>query len=128
MSFLVTRQHFQPANHLERMVLRLDGFASMNAGYAGGDFVTVPLTFRGDELQLNFATSAAGEVRVELQDEKGNPLPGFSLDDCDPLIGDRIAHRVSWRGKESVSGYVGLPIRLRIQLIDADVYSFRFTR
>ena len=65
MSFLVTRQHFQPANHLERMVLRLDGFASMNAGYDGGEFVTVPLTFTGDELQLNFATSAAGEVRVE---------------------------------------------------------------
>ncbi len=128
MSFLVTRQHFQPANHLERMVLRIDGFASMNAGYEGGEFVTVPLTFRGDELRLNFATSAAGEVRVELQNEKGQPLPGFSLEDCDPLIGDRIAHRVSWRGRESVAGYVGLPVRLRVRLIDADVYSFHFTR
>ena len=126
MSFLVTRQHFQPANHIERMILRIDGFASMKAPYAGGEFITVPLIYTGDHLELNFSTSGAGEIRVEVQDASGKALPGLALDDCDPVIGDRIAGRVSWRGRESLSGYVGLPVRLRIKLFDADVYSFRF--
>ena len=40
--------------------------AWFNAPYAGGEFLTKPLTFAGKELAINFATSAAGGVRVEL--------------------------------------------------------------
>jgi hypothetical protein len=39
---------------------------------AGGEFTTKPLRFEGSELELNFATSAAGSVRVEIQDEHGS--------------------------------------------------------
>ena len=40
--------------------LRLDGFVSRSAPYAGGEVVTQPLCFAGDALHINFATSAAG--------------------------------------------------------------------
>src|SRR5690606_41758460 len=53
---------------LRRYTIRLDGFASINASMAGGELVTKPFTFEGSELELNFATSAAGDICVELQD------------------------------------------------------------
>lgn len=106
--------------------MRTDGFASVNAPYAGGTLVTVPFTFSGDHLELNYSTSGAGEIRVELQDESGQPLSGYSLADCDVLIGDRIAGTVSWRGQQSVARYMAKPVRLHFQMVDADLYSFRF--
>lgn len=125
-SFYVSRHHLQKTNYIQRISLRTDGFVSLNAPYAGGEMVTVPFTYTGDHLELNFATSGAGEIRVEVQDADGKPLPGLSLDECDPLIGDRIAGTVRWHGQASLARYVGKPVRLRFQLVDADVYSLRF--
>jgi hypothetical protein len=126
LSFFVSRNHLQKTNYIQRISLRLDAFVSVNGPYAGGEMVTVPFTYTGDHLEVNFATSGAGEIRVEVQDADGKPLPGLSLDDCDLLIGDRIAGTVHWRGQSSLARYVTKPIRLRFQLVDADLYSFRF--
>ncbi len=125
-SFYVNRRHLQKANHIQRISLRTDGFVSVNASYAGGEMTTVPFTSSGDRLELNYAMSAAGEIRVELQDASGSALPGFSLEDCDPLIGDRIDGAVSWRGRRSLAAYAAKAVRLRFAMSDADLYSFRF--
>ncbi len=111
---------------LRRYTLRVDGFVSVSAPMKGGELVTKPFTFSGNELVLNFASSAAGDVRVEIQDEKGTPIKGYSLEECPPIFGDTLARSVSWTGGNNVSGLAGKPIRLRFVLRDADVYSFRF--
>ena len=121
-SFYVNRRHLQKANHIQRFSLRTDGFVSVNASYAGGEMTTVPFTYSGDHLELNYAMSAAGEIRVELQDASGSALPGFSLEDCDPLIGDRIDGAVSWRGRRSLAAYAAKAVRLRFEMSDADLY------
>ena len=126
MSFLVTRQHLQPGNHIERRTLRLDGFASLRAPYAHGEFTSVPLVCAGDRLELNYSTSGVGEVQVEIQDEAGSALPGFSINDCVPLIGDRISGGVAWKGGSSLHSLRGKSVRIRMVLSDADLYSFRF--
>jgi hypothetical protein len=105
--------------------VRIDGFVSLHAGRRG-ECVTKPLIFQGKELTLNFATSAAGFVRVELQDAEGQPLPGFSLADSDELFGDTLERSVTWRDKSDVSALAGRPLRIRMVLCDADVYSLRF--
>jgi len=66
-------------SQLRRGTLRMDGFVSVHANYAGGEFTTKPLTFAGSELVMNYSTSAVGSVRVEIQDQEGNPIPGFTL-------------------------------------------------
>ena len=126
MIFYVNRNYLQDAWHIERLMIRIDGFVSVNAPYSGGSMVTVPFTYTGDHLVLNYATSAAGEVKVELQNADGNPLPGFTFDDCDVLIGDRIDGVVSWHGQKSLARYIGKPVRLSFRLSDADIYSFQF--
>ena len=79
MSIFVNQDYAQPTAHLRRYLLRLDGFASVHTSYREGEMITKPLTFTGNELHINFATSAAGFVRVEILDIEGNPIKGFEL-------------------------------------------------
>ena len=111
-----------------RYVLRMDGFVSLNAGYGGGEMVTKVLEFTGSELILNYSTSAAGSIRVEMQSPDGRALPNFSLADCLPVVGDEIEGVVRWRHGNDVSTLSGQRVRLRFVLCDADMYSMRFRR
>jgi hypothetical protein len=114
------------ATSLRRYTLRLDGFVSLHVGGRPGELLTRPLTFTGTALKLNFATSAAGTVRVELQTAAGVPLPGFTMEECDELFGDSVDRTVTWRGAADLGTLASQPVRLRLVGIDADVYSFRF--
>jgi hypothetical protein len=114
------------SNSLRRYTLRLDGFVSAQAPMSGGELLTKPITFTGKTLWLNFATSAAGSVRIELQDEQGTPLPGFSLDDCEELFDDTIDRPVTWKTTGDLSSWIGRPVRIRFVLHDADLYSYQF--
>lgn len=126
MSLYVNQDYGQPTAHLHRYSLRLDGFASAQAPYEGGELITKPLTFTGDQLLLNFATSAAGGIRVEIQDPAGKPLPGYSVDDTVELIGNEIEREVRWKSGADLSKIAGQPVRLRFVFKDADIFALRF--
>lgn len=111
---------------LRRYTLRLDGFVSAHAPMGGGELVTKPLLFGGRQLAINFATSAAGGVRIEVQDATGQPLPGYALDDCPVIFGDAVERTVTWKNGGDLTALAGTPIRLRIELRDADIYAFQF--
>jgi hypothetical protein len=126
MSLYVQQNYGQPTAHLRRYSLRLDGFASVQAPYGGGELVTRPLTFSGKRLTVNFATSAAGGIRVEIQTPDGKPVPGHTLADATELIGNEISREVTWKGGADVSALAGKPVRLRFVMKDADLYSLQF--
>ncbi len=128
-SLYATEGYFEGnATRIRRCTLRLDGFVSAQASARGGGLTTVPLIFDGRALSLNFGTSAAGELRVEIQHPDGTPVPGYSMEECFPIFGDHIEFTVAWKGKGSdVSALAGKPVRLRFALKDADLYAFRFT-
>jgi hypothetical protein len=111
---------------VRRYTLRLDGFVSVEAPMKGGELVTKPLQFTGNGLWLNFSSSAAGEVRVEIQDAAGSPIPGFSLEECPPIFGDSIERRVTWKAGTDLSVLAGRAVRLRFFLKDANIYAFQF--
>jgi hypothetical protein len=111
----------------DRYVLRTDGFASAHAGADAGELLTRPLRFTGKELVLNYSTSAGGRVRVELQSASGQPVPGFALADCRPLVGDALAQVVRWSRGHDVSALAGQPVRLKFELREADLFSLRFS-
>jgi hypothetical protein len=124
-SMYISEHYRWPDNRLRRLVLPRHRLASMHAGAAGGEFTTRPLAFTGDRLILNYATSAAGSVQIELQDAAGKPLPGFALADTPPLYGDELDAAVVWKSAD-VSTLAGKPVRMRFVLNDADVYALRF--
>ena len=114
------------SDRLRRYTLRIDGFASLAAPMRGGEMLTRPLRFAGNRLELNFSTSAAGGMRVEIQDVAGHPLKGFTLADCPVMFGDELQRTVSWTQGSDVSQLSGKPVRLRFELRDADLYALRF--
>jgi hypothetical protein len=125
--FLYRMAHYaQPTSHIARYSLRTDGFVSLHAPYEGGEVITRPFTFSGDTMEINFSTSAAGGIRVELQDSGGTPIPGFTLGECTEMIGDEIERIVRWRDGTSVRRVAGSQVRLRVVMRDADFYAFRF--
>ncbi len=128
MSVYIQKEYAQRTAHMNRYSLRLDGLGSVSAGFEGGEMLTKPLRFEGSRLRVNFATSAAGGVRIEIQDEQGQPIPGYGLDDCRELIGDDIERVVSWSGGPDVSALSGRVVRLRFVLKDADLFALRFSR
>ena len=129
LSLYATEGYWQGSGtKLRRYTLRLDGFVSVHAQWSEGELLTRPFTFDGDSLQLNYSTSAAGGLRVELQDADGTPFPGFSLEDCGELFGDTVAGDVRWNEKTDVASLAGKTVRMRVVLRDGDLYSFRFVR
>lgn len=128
LSFYATEGYWRgESTALRRYTLRMDGFVSASAPLRGGEFVTKPLLFSGKRLSLNVSTSAAGNVRIELQDAAGQPLSGFALRDCWEIIGDTLDYTVRWKGGSDLSALAGRAVRLRVVLRDADLYSFQFT-
>ncbi|MCE9589628.1 MAG: hypothetical protein K8S99_03795 [Planctomycetes bacterium] len=126
MSMFAHRDYAQPSCHAYRFSLRTDGFVSVNAPYKGGELLTKAMTFTGSSLLLNMATSAAGSVKLEIQDAQGKPIPGFALEDAAELVGDMIEKHAAWKTGTDVSALAGRPVRLRFVMRDADLYSIRF--
>jgi hypothetical protein len=85
---------------------------------------TTPLRIAGGRLALNYATSAAGSIQVEVLDESGAPIGGFGRQDMAPLFGDEIEAEVRWTSADLAS-LKGRVVRLRFVLKDADLYAFR---
>lgn len=121
--------------------LRLDGFVALTGGVRTGSFTTHPIRFSGTSLELNTdastligATRSEDDitpdldhgVRVEILDELGHAIPGFSREDCDPIRDDSLQRRVSWNGNSDVGHLAGKPIKLRFYLRFAKLYGFRF--
>jgi hypothetical protein len=126
MSVYYPQHYTQPTAHLVRASLRLDGFASVQAGFDSGQLLTKPFLFTGTQLELNMATSAAGFIKVQVEDPTGKPFKDFSFDDCPEMYSDQIKRTVKWQGSPWLTQLTGKPIRLRFQLKDADLYSLKF--
>ncbi len=115
-----------PSRRLRRFTYRVDGFVSVRAGKEGGTLVTPPFIYDGDELYLNYRVSGGGSLKVAMERADGRPLPGVSLDDCRVMTGDEIDARVEWRSDKTPHYYRGYPVRLRVELKQADLYALRF--
>jgi hypothetical protein len=126
MSLYVVQNYRTDNVHIRRAVLRPDGFVSLHGDAQGGEMTTRPLTYLGSRLSLNYSTSAAGSVRVEIQDAAGKPLPGRDLASCKEIYGDELERIVTWTDGGDVAKWSGRPIRLRFAIRDADLFSFQF--
>ncbi len=126
-SIYVSRHYNFPSAFIERMTLRTDGFVSLHAGYEGGEMITKPIVIEGNNMVMNYSASAAGSILYEIQDVNGNALPGYGLEQTTPLVGDKMEEvvRLQNRGRKPGRGLEARPVRLRLVLRDADLYSIQ---
>jgi hypothetical protein len=109
-----------------RRVLRIDGFASLKAYRKPGTLITKPFIFEGNQLTMNYATSAAGSLQVSFIDSSGKELPGLGINDCAEVVGDEIDGNIPFR-KEALEKFSGKPVRMKVILQDSELYAFKFS-
>jgi hypothetical protein len=64
-------------------------------------------------------------MRVEVCDVNGDPLPGFTRFECQPLTGDHLDRPVRWHPNTGLAPIGDLNVCLRILLDQAELYSLR---
>lgn len=104
--------------------LRLDGFFSLES-QVGGRIMTRALKFMGPDLRLN-VRSPHGRVRVQITDDMGGALTGFSFEDCEAFSGDELFWSPQWKSGKSLKDLVGRDkCHIEIELLDAEIFAIR---
>jgi len=101
--------------------MKRDRYVAREAGAAGGSFRTPLVILGGAAMTLNLE-APAGEATVQVLDESGRPLRGFTRAGCPPVSGDALAAPVRW--KKPLSALAGQPVRLEFLLKNARLFSF----
>jgi len=81
-----------------------------------------PLHLSGTDLLLN---AEIGQIQVELLDERGIPIPGFTAAESRLIPHDHLRHRVLWNDCPLGSAPSLNPTSLRFILRDAELYAFQ---
>ena len=103
---------------VRRFVYRVDGFVALRGGSNGGEVTTKLLRYQGQRLLLNYVVREGGSMTLDVLNKSGKAI-GKSK----PLSGDAVDMPVVWDVDPRLSQGI---IRLRFNLKNADVFSFRF--
>ena len=116
---------FDRSHAIGLATLRLDGFIGLSAGEHEGTIVTKPFKLEGDKLMIN-VDAHGGEVSVEVLDEAGQPLVGYSGDEVVPATKlDELRCQPHWKKHTDLSALRNKVVRLKFRLRDAKLYSFQ---
>ncbi|MGL4909024.1 MAG: hypothetical protein ACRC3G_06800 [Bacteroidales bacterium] len=99
--------------------LRRDGFASMEGT---GTLTTEKLKFTGEYFYVN--ADIAGDLQVEILNEKGEPITGFTKDDCIATTGNSTKKLVQWKNNATLAQLKDKTIQIKFYLKDAALYAF----
>jgi len=102
-----------------KYTLRFDGFVSLYAGGEAKTAVTKEFTYCGDELYCNIESSARGSVRFTIICD-GEEYESYET------FGNSSDKRVHFLSESAVKKCKGKPVKLRIDIFDADLYSIAF--
>lgn len=105
--------------------LRPDGFAALRADDSEGTLVTKPMTFDAGKLSINANVAEGGYVKAELLDAAGKVVPGYTMDDCQPITGDQVRATLKWKEHATLPPSTSEGMRLRFILRRAQLYSFQ---
>ena len=105
--------------------LRLDGFICLQAKDEPGTVITKPFRLEGRRLEVN-VDAHAGHVRVEILDEGGKAIPGFSGKSAPEYRAvDDLRLKPAWTNGKDLLALKGNVVRIRFRLRNARLYAFQ---
>lgn len=129
------QQYPLPRGCISLATMRLDGFASIDAGPSLGTLTTREFVWPGGDLAVNINSKAssgptdraqlAGRSQVEILGEDDSPVRGFDRGTCRPFGGDSVDHRYEWESGRTLEDLDGELIRIRFYMVNSELYSFR---
>ncbi len=111
---------------ITRASYRIDGFVSLDAADTPGEVTFSETLVSGSRLELNAIVADSGEMKVELLDSSGTPIPGYTLAEAKQLTGDHISMAVSWNTKNDVSALLGTHVKLHVKFKNAKLFAFQW--
>ncbi|WP_422770491.1 carbohydrate binding domain-containing protein [Plantactinospora sp. WMMC1484] len=102
-----------------------DRFVSFRAQPGGGTVTTRTLAPAGRTLSVNVAPNG-GQLRIEVLDAAGVPVPGYTLADSTPITTASLDAPAGWGTTRTLPTGDG-PLRLRFHLSAGDLYSYAIT-
>ena len=106
--------------------LRLDGFASLEAYSSPGVLVTKTFPFKGTGVVVN-TDAGKGSVRLEILDDQGQPIPGFTREQARPITGNHLRARAAWTSEAAPTDLRGCRTRLKLYIENGHLYSLSIT-
>ena len=98
-----------------------------------GTVLTSLISVAHNQLHIN-VDAKGGAIWVDVLDyQTGEPVPGYSSRECDPVTGDSLDHMVTWQGNGDLSPIIGTARRqplvgrglaFRFTMQDATLYAF----
>jgi len=104
-----------------------DRFCALEAGPTEGLVRTKPFLWEGGKLCLNGKVHNSGGIRVEVLDEAGAPIAGFTRDDAATMHGDSPAWEPAWGREATLDALRGRTIALCLHLANARLYALSRT-
>ncbi len=101
--------------------LRRDGFVSMKTEDLA-TLTTPKLSFNGEFFFIN--ANISGKLWVELLDEKGEAIKGFSKKDCIEFTGDNSKQIIKWESNPTLKSLKGQKIKVKFYIENGEVFSF----
>ena len=120
---IIPKQLVESDVNIGLATLRVDGFVSLADHFGGGVVETKPLLFSGKRLHVN-VDGQHGDFRVEVLDHAGDPVPGFTVEDCLPVRSNQVDVTMRWKTHQHLAALAGKPIRLRFHLNRSRLFSF----
>lgn len=108
--------------------LPLDRFICQQAGNKVGTITTKLFMLKGDKLEVN-VDAKSGWLQIELLDETGKEIPGFSGGSAMQYKGiDELRLLPEWKNGGDLSSLKGKIVKLRFTLQNAKLYAFGFIK
>jgi hypothetical protein len=119
-------EHWQAgASALSTGTIRRDGFGCWHAGTQTGTITTKPFNVKWATWPMLNIHAPKGQVKMEILAENGQPVPGCSAQDCNPLTGDHLRAQVTFNSKfQSFVRHTG-KVQFRFHLKNARLYAFK---
>ena len=115
------KYHHSVERNIGLVKMQRDRYVARQGSEKGGTLTTRLLILDSEALTLN-VDADGGEVRVQVTDADGKPVPGFQFSDCHPIGSDSLAAPVQWQ--KPLSTLRGKPLRLEFSLKNARLFAF----
>ena len=116
---------FQRDHAIGLATLRRDGFVALRAGNQPGIVITKPFKLIGDRLSVN-VDAGMGEIRVEVLDVHGQPIPGYTGNNAPRVSGvNDLTWQPRWKSVSNLAALRNQVIRLKFTLQNARLYAFQ---
>lgn len=100
--------------------IKVDRFVARSANNEGGTLRTRLLTFDAARISLN-VNAVGGLVKFQILDAAGEPIPGFSFADCQPITVDSLSVPITCKG--SLKALANTPVHFEFDMKHAQLFA-----